>query len=120
MIPKVTTEAPNIVPRKWCTVCGSEVKEHNPLTGKPTGWKFCPICGSSIEWENVGPTLLLRKEVRVTLDNENSFVTLINGSAGTVAAYYRVGKTMNIGGGPLDEIAAITGVEIIGEEEIPL
>lgn len=48
MIPKVTQEAPNIIPRYWCAKCGRSLPRGN---SRKECWSFCPTCGEPIEWD---------------------------------------------------------------------
>lgn len=57
MIPKITQERPNILPRYWCGTCGNKLPPpEGPQTdGHSTPWKFCPICGEAIEYDKTDP-----------------------------------------------------------------
>lgn len=57
MIPKITQERPNVLPKYWCGTCGSELPppEGPEKGGMKTPWKFCAICGEAIEYDKVKP-----------------------------------------------------------------
>lgn len=45
MIPERIYTRPNVVPRHYCSHCGTQLHDD-----KDTRWKFCPMCGKEIEW----------------------------------------------------------------------
>ena len=45
MIPKITQEAPNIVPRYWCSTCGRSLPAPDQHDDQ---WRFCPRCGEPL------------------------------------------------------------------------
>ena len=52
MIPKITQDAPNIVPRYWCSTCGRSLPAPDQHDDQ---WRFCPRCGEPIEYEKAEP-----------------------------------------------------------------
>lgn len=54
MIPKITQDGPNIMPRYWCAECGHSLPT-STFSGEKIRWKFCPECGQAIEWDKVVP-----------------------------------------------------------------
>lgn len=51
MIPKLTQESPNILPRYWCGKCGSLLRSPFLCGEDEATWRFCPMCGESIEYD---------------------------------------------------------------------
>ena len=56
MIPKITQDGPNIMPRYWCSGCGQPLPTSS-FSGEKVRWKFCPECGQSIEWDLAVPII---------------------------------------------------------------
>lgn len=54
MIPTITQDAPNIVPRHWCSNCGRKLVPQNNFY-KMLPDNFCPGCGERIEWDKAVP-----------------------------------------------------------------
>jgi len=54
VIPKVTQDGPNIIPRYWCSNCGQSLPT-STFSGKKIRWKFCPECSQPIEWDKAVP-----------------------------------------------------------------
>ena len=52
MIPNITQDAPNIVPRYWCSTCGRSLPAPDQHDDQ---WRFCPRCGEPIEYEKAEP-----------------------------------------------------------------
>ncbi len=51
MIPKLTQDAPNILPRCWCGKCGALLRYPSLSSENEVIWRFCPMCGESIEYD---------------------------------------------------------------------
>jgi len=54
MIPTITQDAPNIMPRHWCSNCGRKLVPQNNFY-KMLPDNFCPGCGEKIEWDKAVP-----------------------------------------------------------------
>lgn len=54
MIPKVTQDAPNILPQYWCSQCGRKLLTINNYLNIDS-YTYCPGCGEFIEWDEAQP-----------------------------------------------------------------
>lgn len=115
MIPKVTQDGPNIAPRYFCSVCSTPLRDTDPITGGPSGWKFCYICGSPIEWEKAGPPILKEFTVLITFEDGGTVAERVVGTERTVGYTYPIGGTLRRG--TEDQCAVIAKAEIINVRE---
>lgn len=119
MIPKVTQDGPNIIPRYWCSVCGTSLSKHDPTVREPSGWRFCPNCGNPIEWEKAGPPLLTEHTIQIDLEDGRSITIKRLDSEATIRAFYSVGGRI-----PADPAygqgGMITQVRFISRREVSL
>ena len=56
MIPKIIQRGPTVVPKYFCSECGSQLQNVDRLGSITKGrWAFCPMCGEKIEWDKANP-----------------------------------------------------------------
>lgn len=119
MIPKVTQDGPNIIPRYWCSVCGKSLPKDSAANRETSAWQFCPICGSPIEWEKAGPPLLTEHTIQIDLEDGRSITMRRLDSEAAIRAVYSAGDRI-----PADPAygqgGVIAQVRFISRREVPL
>lgn len=58
-----------------------------------------------------------RRSVLVTFDDGDSIHTHINGTEAEIREYYKIGRSFNVGFGPEDRMAKVTGLEFTDDPE---